>query len=285
MENKLTFYFQPSFSGWMPTSIFQGLYDYYESIYGNRVQSDNNSIQYNHNAGCKTGPHHLIIENPNTKKYIVVSYWDMVYELLNDHNGWDNKNCLGIYSSVNSKIFDQITPSSYCCYNIAIEREIDLTDKQILNKPNNELLFRGYLHGHRFFLKNLSFMTDKRIPFNEYVQEIYSHKIGLSLNGAAEICNRDMEILGVGSVLLRPKLEQTEFHNDLIPDTHYVSFDLVEDSKLQEEIILEKYNQILKDKEYMLYIAKNGLDWYNKNGSRAANIEILTKIIKIKELL
>lgn len=285
MQNQLVFYFQPSFSGWMPTSIFQGVYDYYKLLYKDKIKCDNTSIKYNNNAACKTGPHHLIIENLNTKKYIVISYWDMVYELLNDDNGWNNKNCLGIYSSVNAKTFSQIKPASYCCYNTIIEDNINLVNKNIHNKPNNKLLFRGYLHGHRFSLKNLFFMTNERISFVDYVKEISSHKIGLSLNGAAEICNRDMEILGVGSVLLRPKLIQTKFYNDLIPDFHYVSFDLVEDIKLQEEIILERYNSILKDTEYMIYVATNGLDWYNKNASRFANIDILTKIIDIKNLL
>jgi hypothetical protein len=285
MNSILKFYFQPSFSGWMPTSIFQGVYDYYKSTYGDMAQCDNTSVYYNNNSASRTGPHHLIIENSNTKKYIVISYWDMVYELLNDYNGWNNKNCLGIYSSVNAKTFNKITASSYCCYNTDTERKMVLTDKNILNKPNDKLFFRGYLHGHRYSLRHSTFVSGNKILLDDYIKEIASYKIGLSLNGVAEICNRDMEILGVGSVLLRPKLIQTEFHNSLIPDIHYVSFDLVKDSKLQEEIILEKYNQILKDKEYMLYIATNGLDWYNKNGSRAANIEILRKIINIQELL
>ena len=62
-NTKLVFYAQPSFSGWMPTTIFQSLYDHYKFIYGDYIQLDNNSISYNNNYGHNTGPHHLIIKN------------------------------------------------------------------------------------------------------------------------------------------------------------------------------------------------------------------------------
>lgn len=290
-ETQLVFYAQPSFSGWMPTAIFQSLYDHYKFIYGDRIALDNNSISYNNNYGHKNGPHHLIIENSATKKYKVVTYWDRAYELLDDKCDWDNSNCLGVYSSVNSKSHKSITPSSYCTYNMNIETAINGSDKYFFHKTNKGLLFRGYLHGSRFFIGNLNQYKDiitienTRLSYEEYIQELNNHLIGLSLNGSAEICNRDMEILGVGSVLLRPELTTTDFYNPLVSGLHYVPFETVEDPKQQLEIILETHSRLLKDVDYMMHVAQNGLNWYNSNGSRNGNVLVLSNILNIEELL
>jgi len=289
-ETQLVFYAQPSFSGWMPTAIFQSLYDHYKFIYGDRISLDNTSISYNNNYGHKTGPHHLIIENVATKKYKVVTYWDRAYELLDDKCDWDNSNCLGVYSSVNAKSH-KIIPSSYSTYNLNIETAINSSDKHFFHKTNKGLLFRGYLHGSRFFIGNLNQYRDAitientRVSYEEYIQELNSHLIGLSLNGSAEICNRDIEILGVGSVLLRPELKTTDFCNPLVAGLHYVPFETVEDPKQQLEIILEKYSRLLKDTDYMMHVAQNGLNWYNSNGSRNGNVLVLSNILNIEELL
>lgn len=289
-ETQLVFYAQSSFSGWMPTAIFQSLYDHYKFIYGDRISLDNNSISYNNNYGHKNGPHHLIIENVATKKYKVVTYWDRAYELLDDKCDWDNSNCLGVYSSVNAKSH-KIIPSSYSTYNLNIETAINSSDKYFFHKTNKGLLFRGYLHGSRFFIGNLNQYKDAitientRVSYEEYIQELNIHLIGLSLNGSAEICNRDMEILGVGSVLLRPELKTTDFCNPLVAGLHYVPFETVEDPKQQLEIILETHSRLLKDTDYMMHVAQNGLNWYNSNGSRNGNVLVLSNILNIEELL
>lgn len=288
---KLVFYAQPSFSGWMPTAIFQSLYDHYKFIYKDIIYLDNNSVSYNNNYGHNTGPHHLIIKNTETQKYKVITYWDRAYELLDDKCDWNNKQCMGIYSSVNAKSHKDIIPASYSTYNINIETAINNCDKYFFNKINKTLLFRGYLHGSRYLIgnlneyKNIITIEDKRITYEEYVNELNSYLIGLSLNGSAEICNRDMEILGVGSVLLRPELKTSDFHNPLVAGVHYVSFEIDNDPKKQLEIILETHNRLLKDVDYMMYVAQNGLNWYNSNGSKNGNVLVLSNILNLEELL
>jgi len=289
-NTKLVFYAQPSFSGWMPTTIFQSLYDHYKFIYGDYIQLDNNSISYNNNYGHNTGPHHLIIKNIETEKYKVVTYWDRAYELLDDRYDWDNSKCIGVYSAVNAKSYKNIIPSSYSTYNTIIETTINNCNKYFFDKKNKTLLFRGYLHGSRYLIGNLNdykniIIADKRITYQEYINELNSYLIGLSLNGVAEICNRDMEILGVGSVLLRPILKTTDFHNPLVAGVNYVPFDTDDDPKQQLEIILETYSKLLKDVDYMMYVAQNGLNWYNSNGSKNGNILVLSNILNLEELL
>jgi len=292
MGAKLRFYFQPPFSGWMPTTIYQNLFNHYLSIYGDAVVADNTSISYNNNYGHRDGPHHLIIENEQTKHYKVVTYWDRACELLNDNCEWDNSKCLGIYSAVDAKSYDGIIPSSYCVYHQEIEKTINSINTDFQKKIYDNLIFRGFLYSSRFLLDSIANSSSKtlkihsdRLSYVDYTNEINAHKIGLSLDGAAEICNRDIEILGVGSVLLRPKLISTGFHNPLIPEFHYVSFETSNDPKAQLEIITEKHRMLLKDIDYMIYVAMNGRDWYNVNGSCRGNVQVLSEILNIEELM
>lgn len=290
----LKFYFQPPFNGWVVTTIYQALYNHYKTIYGDKIIFDHTSINYNNEYGFRSGPHHLIIENIQTGYYKVITYWDNASTLANDYVGWDNKKCLGIYSSVEANLSTSLIPTSYCCYNAVHENTIRNINIIFDNKKENSLSFRGYLYSQRFivseFLKtelsrhNIKFYQNL-LSYEDYIKELNNHKIGLSFNGAAEICHRDIEILGVGSVLLRPKLKSTKFYNPLISDFHYVSYDTADDPKEQLEIISEKQQILLKDEEYMRYVAFNGCEWYNTNGSTQANVNILSQLLKLEELL
>ena len=111
-----------------------------------------------------------------------------------------------------------------------------------------------------------------------------NNKICLSLNGAGEICNRDIEVLSARSALLRPKLN-LQFHNELIPDYHYISFEMDKDPIVLNKIILDRYNEVKDDIEFLRYISENGYQWYLENGTIESNVRILKEIIKINKLL
>jgi hypothetical protein len=286
---KLKFYFQPPFSGWMPTSIFNSLYKYYKAIYKDQIASDD-TIQYNSESGHRTSPHHLIIENIYTKKYKVITYCDYPKQILTDiSGGWDNKNCLGIYACPDSAFSDQIIPSSYCAYNRDVIHYIK-NKKTSFSTKNSGLCFRGYLYNERYVLskylndQNIIKIFQDKLDYIKYAKELNFYQIGLSLNGIAEICNRDMEILSAESVLLRPKLVTSNFHNPLIPDFHYVTFPVLNDPRDQIDAIISIYESLQKDYDKMSYVAKNGYDWYNINGSEDGNVSVLSSIINIEEL-
>jgi hypothetical protein len=93
-----------------------------------------------------------------------------------------------------------------------------------------------------------------------------------------------MEILSAESVLLRPKLVTSNFHNPLIPDFHYVTFPVLNDPRDQIDAIISIYESLQKDYDKMSYVAKNGYDWYNINGSEDGNVSVLSSIINIEEL-
>lgn len=62
-------------------------------------------------------------------------------------------------------------------------------------------------------------VTSEKLPKKEYFQELTENQVGLSLDGAAGICNRDMEILAAGSALIRTKIKQI-FSEELVPNKH-----------------------------------------------------------------
>lgn len=245
--------------------------------------------KYNGNSGGNYSPHVMTIKNKKTGKYIVISYWDHMIDLTYPNNGWNPELCVSIISSSGNKYNLQHIPSSYLCYDIIFD-EIHVNAKQMSEKENDVLLFRGYLYGDRLNLKNhgvLNITDVKKFPIEDYFMELTNNRINLSLNGAAEICNRDMEILSSRSVLFRPLLTQ-KFHNDLIPNHHYVAFDYNPDPKIQTEIILEKYESIKNNIDLLTFISDNGYTWFKENGTVDSNVKILNDILsdeKIKELL
>jgi hypothetical protein len=179
----------------------------------------------------------------------------------------------------------QFTPFSYMAYSIRFE-ELSLTRKLFTEKSKNELSFRGFLYGMRLSLADLNkfpITQEKLFPEERYFEELTENKICLSLNGAAEICNRDLEILSAGSVLFRPKLNQ-KFYNDLIPNFHYIPFDLSENPIEQMEIIERKYDEIKDNNQLLSEIAENGYKWYHENGTTNANVDILKQILNINLL-
>lgn len=282
--------FQPSFTRWCPTTVYEKLLILLQNKYSDKISYVKKS--YDNESNSITGPHHCILKN-NKGNYKVCSYWDNPICLTYDAFGWKPEKCLGMYSSVGAAIIPQLTPSSYCCYtqdieDFALSHKMNFDQKQ----TNTELIFRGYLYGDRYNLNN--YLKDNpesciHIHKNtldrlDYIQEINNKKICLSLNGQAEICNRDMEILAVGSVLFRPKLQSTKFHKEFIDNYHYISFDFSPDPVTQTQIIQERFHTVAKDIDFLSFVAYNGHRWFLENGTTQANAETLFSIINIEEL-
>lgn len=263
------------------------------------------SIQCRNTSGVErdgpcnpTGPAFLTLTNLNTGAYLVVSYWDRAHEVLEGYCGWNTKLCKGVYTS--HGVFKQaytlskhlnipITPISFCQYKTGFD-SLALNSNPIKDRDNTGLLFRGWLHKCGFrdelgqLLPNIVVDQDGKLPFNEYYKELQSYKVNLSLDGAAELSHRDIEILGARSVLLRAKLNQV-FANPLIDGTHYISFDRASNAKEQSEIILDKYNEIKDNNELLNTISENGYKWFLENGTINKNVEIIVKQLDLDKIL
>jgi hypothetical protein len=266
---------------WSTTNMYHKFYSYLNENY-ECVHKEPTCIGY----GSPNSPHIMTIKNIETNKYFVVSYWDHNRDVYNPAYGWDVDNMVELFTSTSGMHCDfKFTPFSYMAYSTEYEQY----SKNMVpynEKPNNELTFRGYLHGMRNqlnALNELPMQSDKLSPF-EYFTELTNNKICLSPNGAAEICNRDLEIMAAGSVLLRPLLKQ-KFHNELIPNVHYIPFDNSNDPVEQMIIINDKYNEIKNDDNLLRKISTNGHEWYLKNGTVQANVDILKSILNINLIM
>lgn len=290
--NLLVVYHEPH-TRWTVFHPFKKYHEYLETIYPN-VEFMPCNHRYDGNPGGLFSPHIMTIQNKDTKKYIIISYWDRINDIRHNVLDFKPENCIGIYTSAG--VTPQLNvmtghvetmnfiPFSYMMYSLDYE-DLSLKSKPFELKENNNLHFRGYLYNERLQLKNLGEIniTDEKLNSWDYYEELNNNKINLSLNGAAEICNRDIEILSTQSVLFRPILTQ-KFHNELIPNYHYVGFEYSHDTVKQNEIILNMYNEIKDNTEYLKFISQNGYEWYKNNGTVDSNFRILTEIVKLETL-
>ncbi len=285
---KLTFTFEGLHSIWSPQIIFNKYFEWFSNQDHDGVEFEHVNLPIDERKNNPSGifsPHIMTIRNLVNKKYMIISYWDRAVDLTWPYNGWDHENCVDFITSAGVHTEMDFTPSTYCGYSSENEFWAKKYKLPFNERKNNGIFFRGYLYSTRKDLSVLrpDIFTDFKIPNHEYMEELAQYKIGLSLNGAAEICNRDMEILSVGSVLLRPELHQ-KFHNPLIPNVHYVPFRVVMDPNEQMDIILQKQEELLENEELMRTISENGYQWYLENGTIESNINILKKIIDINKL-
>lgn len=308
-------------------STVENLIKKYPEIQFNVVDSSIKKREENLFSGSasKYGAYYLTIENPNTKKYILVSYGDKMVD-LKDPSAWDLENCVEIFSSIGNHKNDieyreqtQVvsTPISYTCS--TIESEIMLNEmyqNRIASKKERiypeKLSFRGNLYlfrRHLYYDKRFDIKGElmgfdsagqviriegSRIPLKEYLEELDSRALNLSLNGTGEICFRDIEILGLGTALLRPKLV-SKFHNKLIPDYHYISVDFsdieqgpdgyeVYCNKLADRL-LKRFDEVKNDKDFINFIGNNGRKWYEENGKIESNGKIAANLIDITKII
>lgn len=283
---KLKIRYEKPHTWWAPLFVFDGFFEWVKENYSDiEIIYEFSDPQKRSNPSCPHSAHIMLITNLENNKYFIVSYWDRALELTWEWNGWNHKNNVDIFTSAGVTSSGNFTPFSYTCYSLEFERFSDSYRKPLQEKKETKLFFRGFLYGERLAMKNYKpeYFTDIKVSTKEYFDELNDNKICLSINGAGEICNRDIEILSTGSVLLRPKLTQN-FDDPLIPDYHYISVEKVNDPILQMDLLIDKFEQVKNDHLLLEKISENGLNWYKQNGSTTSNIEILKKIINFDRL-
>lgn len=313
----INFVFETGDISWSFKKVFQDYYDYcvknYKDINFKLINSLERKKTENIGGGnnSKYGPFYLIIENPINKKYILVSYWDKLIDVVYAYKvtNFDIENCVEIITSAGVQSNDitykpinfKYTPFSY----IVTRTENENTIEKVYNSDKkriypDKLTFRGYLYNFRKYLKsdyrfNIINKENNFLNYEEYIYDLGKYHINLSLNGAGEICNRDIEILGTGTALFRPQLS-VKFQNELIPDYHYISvkYDDIEFSGMGDidsyfrklsDRIYDRYEDIKNKKEYIKFISENGRRWYKENGTVDANVKLLTKLVDFKKII
>jgi hypothetical protein len=252
----------------------------------------------------------LIIENPINKKTIVLTYDDNPKNILiqTENTGWDvskiqkmycvstigdikkDKEFLNKISNIN--VDEIIEPFSYLVYRTEFDKTF--SDNFYLKKQHSylrkeQLFFRGLSYGEREFIMNncthpqitVTNKDFKNLP--EYVDELIEYRCGLSFTGAAEICNRDMELMSLGIPIIRPYLTTTQFKEPLIPNVHYIPFDGI---SLPEKLdgLIKKWEEVKNNYEFLEYIGNNAREWYLKNSKLDSQINLFINTINLNIL-
>lgn len=240
----------------------------------------------------------LAIRNQDNNKYLVVSYWDRMFDFFIKY--WnDFGQLVQIFSSSGLWHWDRDhkenyeranhTPLSYLPSKRSEQNFIEKFRLPFSEKKNKRPFFRGRVYDIREDLMRLDpqTVTDQVVALDDYYKELSESKICLSLDGAGIICHRDIEILGLGSVLFRPESTPDstfKTHEPLLPDVHYIAFPKSDDPREQLEFIKRKYEEVKDREDFLAQIAHNGLEWYKRNGTIEANIRLLKELVDLNIL-
>jgi hypothetical protein len=151
-------------------------------------------------------------------------------------------------------------------------------------------------YGHRGFIKNLlneneNFIfkdkSDKYTQKKDYFSELSDFNFGLSLNGAAKICYRDLEYFGMGVLNLREKLDILT-KEPILENVHYLNFFDVDlhnliynpdNKKLVNDFLDNRLDVIIKEGLYT-EIVNNSLEWFNRNCTLISQLQTLYSFLE-----
>jgi hypothetical protein len=115
--------------------------------------------------------------------------------------------------------------------------------------------------------KNCNIFIGNKFFHIDYLHILYHSDVGLSLPGCGNFCHREIECFGLKTPVIMPRLLNRHY-NKLIPDYHYVGVNVDWDHDSEDAIgdaIIEKYNSIKDDYDFLYGIANNAYKWYENN--------------------
>jgi hypothetical protein len=198
-------------------------------------------------------------------------------------------------------------PFTYPVYDKNFDNWVKISSK--LNRSAKErkqkLLFRGFLWQPRQTImkyihhKEIS-CTEEKLNEIDYIAYLQEYRCGISLNGQAEICNRDIEYMAVGIPIIRPTLKHTETHEPLIPNKHYIAFDYERhpshesayfgapqehNLKLISDALVARWEEVKKDYDFLEYIGENAKQWYLNYGKDTQHVQLFLSKVNLNLLL
>lgn len=216
----------------------------------NVLAQQHGTCMSNHDSCTLFNWFNLIIFNKKTQKYFIHNWSDnspmMIEHCMNNNIDLVSFSC--VTNVKNDSVIDKwkdkvkINPSVYCLANWSDHHHIKKASVKINRK--NKAFFNGLVHSHRQAVidvlnTNPFFdLRSRRDHFKsgfEYFDEVSDYKAGLSLNGAAHICFRDLELFGLNVLNLRESFK-SKTHNPIIKDVHY--FELI-----NNELLIDIFNQ------------------------------------------
>jgi hypothetical protein len=246
--------------------------------------------------------YNLIIHNPSNNKMFINSLNDYAPCCLLPGTGVDKFNivgfgCVSNHTEHNAIHFAKynLLPSFYI-----LEKTSDIQRiERFKNKPRiyNSAYFLGLIHSKRSFYVQafkdceLIKIFDKSLYWkdrDDYFEELTNYKMSFSMDGAAIICHRDIESIGVGNILVRENIDIKMFE-PLIPNVHYIEILTKEEKGGNifnfKEIILDRINSFVSDKVKTNDMLNESHKWFLNNCLPDKQFEIVNKLTKNLEIL
>jgi hypothetical protein len=110
-------------------------------------------------------------------------------------------------------------------------------------------------------------------PFTqeEYLEKLSQSKFGLALPGYGKKCNREIELLALGTVpVVTPGVDTDGYHEPLIEDLHYLRVESPEEiSSLIDSVDCQRWREM----------SRAGRSWYQRNCAPKAAWNLAMKIL------
>ena len=302
--------------------FFIDLINVLQEKYPNHTFKRNNRKEYeNQGNGGVYSYLNLSIKNPENGKYIVISCIDNWKNLFHENMGWKPDKMVKMFYSAGFNYFDYFTfkthprikfpeniteiyePFFYGPYKFGYD---DLMSELYENREikHQKMYFRGWLQNFRkrmvsaidhpeLHIVDVRSEGSKTLDYALYLKEMSDYTCCLSLPGATEICNRDIESFAIGLPVMRPLLH-TNYPDPLIPDYHYIN--CYSDCKYWSGVpyyenfaevgraMMVYWNRVKSNTEYLNFIAKNARDWYLRNCTVKNNINYVISKIDLEDL-
>jgi hypothetical protein len=166
-------------------------------------------------------------------------------------------------------------------------RPSDLKTLRRRERTLSQMYFRGQLWDERKpvveILQQQKVVNPDHTPvsYEEYLRELASYRLVLSLPGFDDFCHRDVEAFAAGACVLRPRL-RNRFHEELRADFHYISVDTDFGKDTPSEAaarIEERYRQVIDRRDFIASVARNAAAWYDRNIRFPQSMDLTARLL------
>jgi len=262
----------------------------------------NCGFDYNNGLPSIFSPYNLLIINEENNKMFVHSWHDYAPSILEKGSGIELFNVIkfSCVSRLNQDVINKhkeikIQPSVYLLENLSEYKLIEKygQEQNKMHKVYMNALCYGLRERYIDVLNNSDFFKLKKKNIGDYMtkekyyEEFSKYKFALSLDGAAKICYRDLEAFGLGSLLLREKLDVMTYE-PIIEGKHYLEFiddDIKSKINSDTEITyiinkLEKRITDLINKPKTEQIIDESRQWFERNCLPENQIKIIYSFLE-----
>ena len=180
--------------------------------------------------------------------------------------------------------------------------------KETSNELNNKMYWQGsgvddYRQCVRFLEQDGYLQPITPMNHDIYLEKMSMSKIGMSyyqkmdryrtpFDYPGEFCYREIEYMSIGLPFIRIEYKDS-VHDPLLPNVHYISIPRdvanVEFEKNGErgiaDLYIQRYNEVINDEEFLLYISKNQKEWFDRNVLSPNREKLTFDLLEIKEWL